>query len=323
MGAGLTLPLVLGGVPRGIIKSYMSKGRLLKEIRCCLRLLVLSAALIGCIPLAGARTGSEAAAVPRNIPPSPAKVPPQSELVPVPLPDASIVTITIPAAESIPSTWRRLTPQIIKEVQSLHRDFVGRYGAIPTFELSIRLIDTATFTALTGAAHWVEAMVYNGQILLPLPIKGDLDRRNLLRSLRHEYTHAVIAALTASRCVAWLNEGLAQLKEGAVDAAILEALSRRLAAAPPVEFTKLRSSFRALPTKELAAAYAQSLVAAAELEQRHGAAALRRYFDALRAGEAPEAAFAGAFGVGLSEFEAAAKELLAARERWPSSILVR
>jgi hypothetical protein len=211
----------------------------------------------------------------------------------------------------------------VREVQKTHADFTKRFGPLPTFELSIRLIDTGTFTALTGAAHWVEAMVYNGQMLLPLPTTGAVDSGNILRSVRHEYTHAVIAALTAGRCIAWLNEGLAQLEEGAVDPELFSALSRRLQAAPPLEFTKLRSSFRALPAKELAAAYAQALLAAAQLERRHGAAALRRYFDALRAGEDPEAAFAGAFGVGLSEFEAAAKELLMERDRLPSSILVR
>ncbi len=53
---------------------------------------------------------------------------------------------------------------------------------------------------------------YDGNIRIPLPGRV-LSEGELSRYIYHEYTHAVISALTDNNCPVWLNEGLAMWEE--------------------------------------------------------------------------------------------------------------
>lgn len=55
---------------------------------------------------------------------------------------------------------------------------------------------------------WVAGQ-YDGKIRVPLP-GVDLDRNTVTRTLRHEYTHALVHDLTHDRLPTWFNEGLAE-----------------------------------------------------------------------------------------------------------------
>jgi hypothetical protein len=67
---------------------------------------------------------------------------------------------------------------------------------------------TGDFTGATGKPAWVAAVTRGRRIdLQPLATLG---RRGLLApTLRHEYAHAVIDAVSRSRAPLWLSEGLA------------------------------------------------------------------------------------------------------------------
>lgn len=67
---------------------------------------------------------------------------------------------------------------------------------------------------------------YDGNIRMPLP-KGSPAKDELIQFINHEYTHAVISAMTENKCPVWLSEGIAvsmQIKPD--DPRIRESLSR-------------------------------------------------------------------------------------------------
>ena len=67
------------------------------------------------------------------------------------------------------------------------------------------------FQEVTDAPGW-SGGIYDGKIRIPI---GGIEHETpgLKRILYHEYTHAVVRAITP-RCPTWLNEGLAQHFEG-------------------------------------------------------------------------------------------------------------
>jgi stage II sporulation protein D len=110
---------------------------------------------------------------------------------------------------------------------------------------------TGDFTGATGQPAWVAAVTRGRRIeLQPLATLG---RRGLLSpTLRHEYTHAVINALSRSRAPLWLSEGLAAhvAGEGRMltryapgGKPSLEELERRLAA--PATAAEMRTLYAA------------------------------------------------------------------------------
>jgi hypothetical protein len=109
---------------------------------------------------------------------------------------------------------------------------------------------TGDFTGATGKPAWVAATTHGRRIeLQPLATLG---KRGLLTpTLRHEYAHAVINALSRSRAPLWLSEGLAahvagegrMLTRYAPQKLSLEDLEKRLAA--PASASEMRSLYAA------------------------------------------------------------------------------
>ncbi len=81
-------------------------------------------------------------------------------------------------------------------------------------QIVVLLYDEADFKNITNLPHWVGG-VYDGKVRMPLKkfTYGDSELKALTR---HEVTHAFIAALSARRAPAWINEGLAQVQEDKV-----------------------------------------------------------------------------------------------------------
>jgi hypothetical protein len=164
-------------------------------------------------------------------------------------------------------------------------------------------MDEEAFFLSTGAPRWTNALFYRGQIIIPLSPSEPIDIENISRSVKHEYTHAVIHALTAGKTPGWIDEGLAQLAEGTENSALRPALYEYLKENPPVPFELMQGGFTRLETHMVAAAYAQSLIAAQALVETFGYDRLALYFSTLRSGEEHESAFRSVFGIREANFE--------------------
>jgi hypothetical protein len=197
----------------------------------------------------------------------------------------------------------RLGKHLIATLERTHSHYETLFGEIPGFAVTVRLLDEETFFLSTGAPRWTNALYYRGQIMIPLPVTSQIDFDNVSRSVRHEYTHAVIHALSNGKTPGWIDEGLAQLAEGLENPALRQALYDFLRSNQPVSFQLMQGGFTKLESGMVAAAYAQSLIAAEALVETFGFSKLRRYFTALRGDSDHHEAFRRVFGMPEHVFE--------------------
>lgn len=218
---------------------------------------------------------------------------------PVPLPVGTSVTVVAPA------DWRALVEKVQADVKQTHERFEALFGALPPVQTSIRLMPEADFFQRTGAPAWTNAMYYHGEILLPVDNPKTVDLKNIKRSVRHEYAHAIIHALSAGKCPGWLDEGIAQWVEGIENPALKPALRDWLEKNPPVSLRLLQGGFTRLKEDMVPAAYAQSLFATTTLINAYGFPTIRQYFDQLQIGTEGDSAFHKSFSLREELFEVA------------------
>lgn len=202
-----------------------------------------------------------------------------------------------------PENWNPIAQNISTIVTSTHKFFSEVFGPIPAFNTTVQLMSEENFFEATGAPRWTNAMYFKGQIIIPLGANAKADMQAVYRAVRHEFTHAVIHALSAGRCPGWVDEGLAQWAEGEENQALKPALLEWLNGHPIVPFQILQGGFTKLDPAMVPAAYAQSLYAASGIISTFGFKRLRNYMDFLRQGNQKLEAFEAAFGVSEAEFE--------------------
>jgi len=202
-----------------------------------------------------------------------------------------------------PEQWAPLSKELSVSLDSTHSYFVRLFGEIPELDVSIHLMEEEDFYRSTGVPRWTNALFYRNKITIPLSENANIDKANLARSIRHEYTHAVIHALSDGRAPGWLDEGLSQWAEGAENTALKPALMRWLNTNDPIPLAILQGGFTRLSSRMVPASYAQSLFGANTMINTYGFRKIRTYFDALKDGRSKDAAFIHAFGVSEREFE--------------------
>ncbi len=218
-----------------------------------------------------------------------------------------------------PAAWSPLGAKLSKVLETTHSKFSGLIGSIPSIDISLRLMDEETFFLSTGAPRWTNALYFKGQIIIPLSTREPYDMDNISRSIKHEYTHAIVHALSEGKCPGWIDEGLAQWAEGSENPALKPALFNYLKRNPPVLLSSLQGGFTKLDKSKVAAAYAQSLIAVQAIIRTFGFPAIRNYLDALRDGENKESAFILAFSMTNDTFEEKLSGKLASWARTPAN----
>ncbi|RIL07568.1 MAG: hypothetical protein DCC75_09915 [Proteobacteria bacterium] len=202
-----------------------------------------------------------------------------------------------------PREWSPIGTKLRATLEETHIYFSRYFGEVPPFKAVLRLMEEQDFYESTGAPSWTNALYFRGQIIIPIPAKAKLDMQNIYRSVRHEYTHALISAITGGRCPGWLDEGLAQWSEGTPHPALRTALASYVEVNPPVPLKLLQGGFTRLDNDMVAAAYGQSLFAVETILKTYGFSKLRAYFDNLRNGQDKSEAFSSAFEINEGEFE--------------------
>lgn len=230
---------------------------------------------------------------------------PKPRLAPLNLPDGSKLTLISP------DEWTPLAEKLSNYLYDTHTKYEKIFGALPTVNTTLRLVDEEQFYAKTGAPAWANAIYYKGEITVPLALSKDankeldqsIDIDNLYRSIKHEYTHVVISAMSKSKCPGWLDEGIAQLAEGVENPALTPSLKSWIKQNPPLPLDILQGGFTKLDQSMVPPAYAQSLYAAQDIVKTYGFSSLRIYFDNLKDGKTKAESFKHAFGISEKNYE--------------------
>jgi hypothetical protein len=233
---------------------------------------------------------------------------------PVNLTDGSRLTLISPRH------WSDIADEVTQELTKTHRELTGMFGSIPPFRSSIRLMDEQSFYTLTGAPGWTNAMFFKGEIIIPLAKNQPIDLDNIHRSVKHEYTHAVLSALSRGRIPGWIDEGLAQWIEGDENPALRTTLKNYLQKNEPVPLHLLQGGFTKLESRMVPAAYAQSLLAMQAVVQTYGLTKITAYLQLLREDYDRGLAFETAFEMNQDEFE---RHLRATLKTWAKTTAAR
>lgn len=217
----------------------------------------------------------------------------------------------------IPNNSQLLKRSLVNAVNELHLEYQTRWGMLKGVQATLVLMDEEQFFASTGAPSWTNALYHRGNIIIPISSTNPPRLDSLRRSVRHEYTHAVVNALSEGRCPGWIDEGLAQAAEGPANPILKRVLLEWLQKNDPVPLEELQGGFTKLPAFMVAPAYAQALFAVNVLNRSYGSDRFVVLFDELRAGKSTADSFKKAFGLRPSQYE---HRLRIALRRWAESL---
>jgi tetratricopeptide (TPR) repeat protein len=179
---------------------------------------------------------------------------------------------------------------------------VGRaLSYYPDREIQVILYSGRQFQEVTDAPGWSGGL-YDGKIRIPI---GGIEQETpgLRRILYHEYTHAVVRAITP-RCPTWLNEGLAQYFERKEVDAGQQSMLKRIAQAgklPPL--SNLEGSFMGLSGGQAMYAYLFSLSSVRYMIDTFGMYRVKSVLDELAKGADTGKAISSGIMLSYEEFE--------------------
>jgi tetratricopeptide (TPR) repeat protein len=179
---------------------------------------------------------------------------------------------------------------------------VGRaLSYYPDQEIAVILYTNQQFQEVTDAPGW-SGGIYDGKIRIPI---GGIERETpgLRKLLVHEYTHAVVRAITRN-VPTWLNEGLAQHFEGREIGSRQKDMLYQLAQAdklPPL--AALEGSFMGLSGPQAAYAYLVSLSVVRYMVDHFGIYRIKMALEEFAAGADPTTAINNALLISYADFE--------------------
>jgi tetratricopeptide (TPR) repeat protein len=171
----------------------------------------------------------------------------------------------------------------------------------PDQEISVILYTNQQFQEVTDAPGW-SGGIYDGKIRIPI---GGIEQETpaLRKLLVHEYTHAVVRAITR-RVPTWLNEGIAQHFEGReISSRQRDMLRQHAQAGKLLALEALEGSFMGLNGPQAAYAYLVSLSVVRYLIDHFGMYRIKMVLENLSNGADTATSIENALLVSYADFE--------------------
>jgi len=191
---------------------------------------------------------------------------------------------------------------ILNTLEGLYVQLSSELMSKPPATIAVILYPDQTYFDITKAASWSGAL-FDGKIRVPT--KGlTTVTPDLNATLRHELTHAFLAALPQD-CPTWFNEGVAQLQEGQSASSVRKMLGGLREKEQLIPLKKLEKSFVGLSDGAAEIAYAQGLSATGFLVASSGKGSIRNILELMAQNYNFESAFKTAMNRTVLEFEQA------------------
>jgi tetratricopeptide (TPR) repeat protein len=183
----------------------------------------------------------------------------------------------------------KINREIIGMLEDAYRTVGRELDFYPVETVTVILYGNKDFFDITQTPSRT-AGFYDGKIRVPV---GGIDRQSgpLKKVLYHEYTHAVVHAIT-KRCPLWINEGLAEYFSDGHPEKIGQVIPLR----------SIEKSFSGLGAGSIPTAYRESYSAVSYLIEKYGIYRVKELLVALSRGDDVNTAFGDAFGVTYDEF---------------------
>jgi hypothetical protein len=193
-----------------------------------------------------------------------------------------------------------VTKIVTNTIKDTYQELEEIFGPPNSLSVEVKLLQEDVFFLATQAPSWTNALYYDGTIIVPVKKHGT-NIEDLKRSIRHEFTHAMLSWYTDGNAPGWFDEGFAQMMEGSAHPALSTALKNWIKSNPPVPFHMLQNGFTKLETKYVVPAYAQSFWAVRFLIGQYGLIKTRMYFEKLKRNF--QDPFRSTFGISEGKFE--------------------
>ncbi len=190
---------------------------------------------------------------------------------------------------------------VLRILEDAYVDVGRALSYYPEREIQVILYSGRQFKEVTDAPGWSGGL-YDGKIRIPI---GGIEQETpgLRKLLYHEYTHAVVRAITP-RCPTWLNEGLAQYFEGRqIDPRQRETLKQIVRKGKLPSLKSLEGSFTGLGSSQAHNAYLFSLSAVRYMIDSFGVYRVRGMLDELAKGADTGGALSRGIMIPYEEFE--------------------
>ena len=200
-----------------------------------------------------------------------------------------------------------LRQQILDTLEASYNKLQNDLGATPR-NIYVSLYTDEAFFDVTQAPAW-SAALNDGKIRIPISGVTSITPE-LERVLRHELTHSFVAQIAHGRAPQWLNEGIAELEQGANTTSFGASLANLYSSGRQVPLNLLEGDFDSLDKPEALVAYAESLAAVEYISSTYGVSDLARILQRLGEGQSIESALRTTIHGGYKELDAEVTDYL-------------